>query len=70
MKQSRAMSFIEAIANVVIGYILAVGTQMLVFPWFGLSPVFFDALGIGAVFTSVSLLRSYALRRLFIAIGR
>ena len=69
MRQSRAMSFLKAIANVVIGYILAVCTQMLVFPWFGLNPMFSDALGIGALFTSVSLLRSYVLRRLFIALG-
>jgi len=46
MKQSRSMSFLEAIANVLIGYIRAVGTQMLVFPWFGLDPVFSDALSI------------------------
>lgn len=35
-KQSRAMSLVESIANVAVGYGLAVGTQMLVFPLFGL----------------------------------
>jgi hypothetical protein len=32
MKQSRAMSLVEAIANVVVGYGVAVLTQLLVFP--------------------------------------
>ena len=29
MKQSRTMSLVEAIANVVVGYVLAIATQML-----------------------------------------
>lgn len=36
MKQSRLMSLFEAITNVIVGYILAIATQILVFPWFGL----------------------------------
>ena len=30
------MSLVEAMANVVVGYVLAIVTQMVVFPWFGL----------------------------------
>jgi hypothetical protein len=63
--QSRRMSLIEAITNVVLGYVLAVGTQLLVFPWFGLHPSLGDNLALGTVFVGISLLRSYALRRLF-----
>lgn len=36
MKQSRWMSFAEAVVNVVLGYGVAVVTQMLVFPLFGM----------------------------------
>ena len=36
MTQSNRMSFVEAITNVVVGYSLAVATQIVVFPWFGL----------------------------------
>jgi hypothetical protein len=36
MSQSRHMSLIEAVTNVVVGYVLAVATQIVVFPWFGL----------------------------------
>ena len=36
MRQSRLMSLAEAVANVAVGYAMAVLTQMLVFPLFGL----------------------------------
>jgi hypothetical protein len=56
---------IEAVTNVVVGYALAVITQIVAFPWFGLQITLGDNLAIGAVFIGVSLVRSYALRRLF-----
>lgn len=63
--QSRRMSLIEAITNVTVGYALAVAAQIIVFPWFGLYPSLGDNLALGAVFVGISMLRSYALRRLF-----
>lgn len=68
--QSRRMSLVEAVANVALGYGVAVLAQLAVFPLFGLHPSISDNLAIGAVFTVVSLLRSYAVRRMFNAIGR
>ena len=65
MTQPQRMSFAEAIANVVVGYALAVATQIVVFPWFGLRPSLGENLALGGVFVGISLLRSYALRRLF-----
>ena len=65
MRQSRLMSLVEAIANVTVGYAVAVLTQMLVFPLFGLRTTVRENLAIGVVFTVVSLARSYALRRTF-----
>jgi hypothetical protein len=62
------MSLIEAIANVAVGYALALLTQMLVFPIFGLQASLSDNLAIGLVFTTISLTRSYVLRRLFAAV--
>ena len=59
------MSLIEAITNVALGYVLAVFTQIIVFPWFGLHTSLGDNLALGAVFVGISLLRSYVLRRLF-----
>ena len=65
MTQSRRMSFVEAVTNVVVGYALAVVAQIVVFPWFGLHLHLGENLMIGAVFVGISLLRSFALRRLF-----
>ena len=64
-KQSRRMSLIEAVANVLVGYGVAVLTQILVFPFFGLRTSLSQNLLIGFVFTIVSIGRSYALRRAF-----
>lgn len=64
------MSLIEASTNVAVGYGIAVVTQMLIFPAFGLHTTLAANLQMGAVFTAVSLLRSYLLRRLFVTLGR
>jgi len=61
--QSRAMSFVEAVAT--IGYILAIITQLGVFPSFRIRTTLSENLRIGFIFTFVSFARSYVLRRLF-----
>jgi hypothetical protein len=65
MKQSRLMSLVESITNVVVGYGVAVVTQILIFPVFGLHTTLAQNLKMGAVFTVVSIARSFALRRVF-----
>ena len=65
MPQSRVMSLIEATTNVVVGYVLAIGTQLAVFPLFGLEAALGEHLAIGGAFVMVSLARGYVLRRLF-----
>jgi hypothetical protein len=64
------MSFVESVTNIVVGYGLAVLMQIIVFPLFGLHASLGQNLLIGATFTTVSLLRSFALRRLFNAVAR
>ena len=66
--QSRCMSFVESVSNIVVGYGLAVLTQIIVFPLFGLHVSVGENLLIGCLFTAVSLVRSYALRRIFNAL--
>lgn len=68
MKQSRLMSLVESLVNVLVGYGVAVLTQVLVFPLFGLAVTIDENLLIGLVFTGVSIIRSYALRRSFEAL--
>jgi hypothetical protein len=65
MKQSRLMSLVESIANVIVGYGVAVATQILIFPVFRLHTTLAQNLKMGLVFTVVSIARSYVLRRLF-----
>ncbi|SLN77991.1 DUF7220 family protein [Roseisalinus antarcticus] len=65
MPQTLTMSLIEAAANVVVGYVLAIATQIVVFPWFGIEAAIGEHLAIGLVFLAVSLIRGYLLRRLF-----
>jgi ABC-type Fe3+-siderophore transport system permease subunit len=64
--QKRKHSAIESIVNVSVGYGVALAAQIIFFPVFGINGVPLSKnLGIGAVFTVVSLIRSYALRRIF-----
>ena len=48
MRQSPLMSLVEALANVALGYGVAVLTQLLVFPMFKLSATIARNLGIGS----------------------
>ena len=63
--QPRWLSFVEAVTNIVVGYALAVLTQIIVFPLFGLHASLSENLLIGCFFVGVSLIRSFAIRRLF-----
>ena len=68
--QSRLYSLIESFANIAVGYGVAFGAQLLIFPIFSIQASLDDNLLIGALFTVVSLIRSYAFRRIFNWIGR
>lgn len=70
MNQSRTMSLVEVITSVVLGYVLAIATQIVVFPWFGLEAALGEHLAIGFAFVGVSLARGYLLRRLFERLAR
>jgi len=59
------MSLAESLANVIVGFGVAVVTQLLVFPLFGLYTSLAENMTIGAIFTVVSIGRSYCLRRVF-----
>lgn len=66
--QSRAGSFGEALANVLTGFLIAVAVQRLAYPLFGISTTLTQDGLIAAIFTGASLVRAYALRRLFLLI--
>lgn len=66
MEQSRIGSMIESLANIAIGFAVAMASQIVVFPLVGIHGVALSTnIEIGAYFTAISLVRSYILRRWF-----
>ena len=65
MTQSRRHSAFESVANVAIGYVVAIASQLAIFPLFGIHIPLGDNLLIGLWFTAISIVRSYVLRRWF-----
>lgn len=65
MSQPRVHSLIESITNVAVGFLVALAAQVAVFPMFGIHIEISDNLAIATIFTFVSIVRSYALRRAF-----
>lgn len=63
--QSKKMSFLESCVNMGIGCFIAYATQIIVFPWFDIEISHAENLAIVAIFTVVSIIRSYVLRRAF-----
>ncbi len=63
--QTKKHSFIESLVNVLIGYLVAVGSQMVIFPMFGIHIPIADNFLMGLWFTVISIIRSYAVRRWF-----
>ena len=63
--QTKKMSLIETIVGVAIGYIVALLSQIVVFPLFDIEVSLIDNLLIGLLFTVISIIRGYYIRRLF-----
>lgn len=63
--QSRKGSLIEACINVVIGYGISFTANAVVLPLYGFHISITQNLSIGAIFTVISIVRSYIIRRYF-----
>lgn len=63
--QSRKASLLESLVNVAIGYVISVIATMIILPLFGFHVSVSDGMQITLLFTLVSVVRSYVLRRLF-----
>lgn len=66
MSQSRRMSAMETCLSTAIGYAVAMATQAVVFPLFGIHASASAQFEIALIFTGVSILRGYAVRRFFV----
>lgn len=65
MKQTKKNSLIESIAQTIIGLITSILIQIVLYPALGIPVTFGQNLIITAVFFIVSIIRGYAIRRLF-----
>lgn len=65
MAQTRIGSLAEAWLNIFVGFAINWTANMFILPWFGFPVSGKTAFEIGLVFTVISLVRSYVLRRWF-----
>ena len=63
--QSKIESLIESIINTSLGFLVALITQILIYPLFDIEVSFGDQTLLALIFTSVSLVRGYIVRRYF-----
>jgi hypothetical protein len=67
-KQTRKASLVETLLNTALGYGVALASQIIVFPWFGINIPLSSNIAIGIIFTVVSIARGFVLRRAFEAL--
>jgi hypothetical protein len=65
MKQSKKHSALESITNVVVGLVMSIVTQMILYPILNIPVSFSQNLIITGVFFVISFIRGYAIRRFF-----
>ena len=63
--QSRKMSAVETAVGTLIGYSIATAANYYILPLFGHKVTVVEASHIGIIFTVISLIRGYLVRRLF-----
>lgn len=65
MKQSKKHSVLESATNVIVGLLVSIITQMILYPIMGIPVSFNQNLIITAVFFVLSFVRGYVIRRIF-----
>ena len=65
MKQSKLESLIESVITVGSGLIVAVIIQLLIFPLYDIEITLFKNIQLATIFTSISIIRIYIIRRYF-----
>jgi hypothetical protein len=63
--QNRLNSFIESIANVIIGFLINFIANIYILTLFGFNITINQSIQIGLIFTLISIIRSYLIRRWF-----
>lgn len=65
MNQTRLGSLIEAAMSTAIGLVVSVIANQLIFPRFGFHPTLGENVAISVIYTFISILRQYIVRRWF-----
>jgi hypothetical protein len=65
MSQSRVMSLVEVVTGSVIAFVVAIWANYAVLPLFGFEVKVGQSIAITAIFTIISIVRSYVVRRFF-----
>lgn len=65
MTQTRTMSFVESWVNILVGYTVNFTANMIILPMFGFDIKIGQNIIIGLLYTIISLVRSYCIRRVF-----
>lgn len=63
--QTKLQSLLEALWNTFIGYLISVGVQVWLLPMCGVHLPLAHNMQIVAIFTAISILRSFVVRRFF-----
>ena len=61
--QNKIDSFIEACINTTLGFVIATGANIIIFPIVGITASTSQALLVGVLMTTISVARSYFIRR-------
>lgn len=64
--ESRIAAAIEAGASTLVGFFVSILSGYFIYPLFGWEATVVDVTGLTAIFTAISYVRSYAVRRLFV----
>lgn len=65
MNQTRLGSFFEACFSLAIGLAVSLIANAIIFPRYGFYPTLGENAGISAIYTAISLVRQFAVRRWF-----
>lgn len=65
MAQSRVMSLVEVVTGSAIAFVLAIWANYVVLPLFGFQVKLGQSLAITVIFTVISIVRGYVVRRVF-----
>jgi hypothetical protein len=65
MSQTKFQSVVESITNTLTGYLSGLITQLIVFPFFNINIPLASNMALVGVFTIISLIRNYVIRRWF-----